>query len=104
MYTFKAYLEENPVKITANRGDVAEVVLGAAVTARFWKHPYPEGTPVSEADVREILKKVIKTNPVKLNRDDYEVDTKINDVILKLSSSLKTQVIGNSSQNYFLVL
>ena len=81
MYTFKAYLEENPVKITANRGDVAEVVLGAAVTARFWKHPYPEGTPVSEADVREILKKVIKTNPVKLNRDDYEVDTKINDVI-----------------------
>ena len=80
MKTFKRYLEEAaPQKISANRGDVAEVILGAAVTARFWKNP--AGEDVSEKDIRSIMRMVLKTNPVELTRNDLEIDTKISDTI-----------------------
>ena len=80
MKTFKRYLEEAaPQKISANRGDVAEVILGAAVTSRFWKNP--AGEKVSEKDIRSIMRMVLKTNPVSLTRNDLEIDTKISDTI-----------------------
>jgi len=80
MKTFKAYLKEAALpKISANRGDVAEVILGAAVTSRFWKHPV--GEKVSEKDIRSIMRMVLKTNPVALTRNDLEIDTKISDTI-----------------------
>jgi hypothetical protein len=81
MKTFKAYMltEANLTKISANRGDVAEVILGAAVVARFWKHPI--GEKVSESDIRSIIRMVLKSNPISLNRNDLEINTKISDTI-----------------------
>ena len=84
MRRFKNFFEkqlfnEAVTKITANRGDVAEVILGAAVTSRFWKHPV--GQDVNENDIRSVLRIVMKSNPISLNRNDLEIDTKISDTI-----------------------
>jgi len=65
--------------ISANRGDLAEAVLGAAVTARFWLRP--EGATVSNQDIKKVLESVIRTNPVKFKRDDLQLTAKITDTI-----------------------
>ena len=103
MGILKRYLVEK-AKISANRGDVGEFILGAAVTTRFWKKY--KGTNVSQADVESILNKVIKTNPVSLNREDdtVEIETDISDEIkFKVAVPKKAQEFMYDSNNWKLV-
>ena len=75
MQTFKTFvLHEKKMapKITANRGDVAEIVLGAAVTARFF-HPPQIDTKITRAHVDDILKKVLRSKSVVIQRPDRKV-------------------------------
>lgn len=63
----------------ANRGDLAEAVIGAAVTARFWLKP--EGRQVTEADLKKVLDSFLRSNPTTFQRDDLNVVTRITDEI-----------------------
>jgi hypothetical protein len=106
MLRFKQYLDlQEAEKVPANRGDVGEFVLGAAVTTRFWKKY--KGNDVTENDVKDILRKVIKTNPVSLKREDedvVEIDTQISDDIrFKVSVPKKAQEFMYDSKNWLLI-
>lgn len=68
MLDFKQFLSEAN-KISANRGDVAEIILGAAVTARFFNPPQVS-TKISKPDVYEMITKVLRSQDVTLQRTD----------------------------------
>ena len=68
MLDFKEFLSEAN-KISANRGDVAEIILGAAVTARFYNAPQVS-TKISKPDVYEMITKVLRSQDVTLQRQD----------------------------------
>ncbi len=78
MKSFKTYITEAQ-KIEANRGDLAEVLLGAAVTAKFWKHPAKGMVTID--DIKEVLRMVLKSNPIELKRGDIGYESKISDII-----------------------
>jgi len=69
MISFKSYLQERKVasKINANRGDVAEVILGAAVTAKFALTP--PGS-INKKNVEQVLAKVISSKSMQTSRPD----------------------------------
>ena len=54
-------------KINANRGDVAEVILGAAVTAKFALTP--PGS-INKKNVEQVLAKVISSKSMQTSRPD----------------------------------
>ena len=73
MKKFRSYLLEKAVpKIMANRGDVAEVLVGAAVTAKFYAKPVEK---VTRKDVEDILQKVIATGNMSVTRPDIASGT-----------------------------
>lgn len=79
MIGFKTYLKENKMSISANRGDVAEVILGAAVTAKFAASP---PNAITKKDIENVIAKVITSKAVKLTRPDMaKGGTNINDNI-----------------------
>ena len=71
-------LSEKIQKISANRGDVAEAILGAAVAAKFIKRPTDT---VTLEDVQSILAKVIISSPVETSVFDLEKVANIKDNI-----------------------
>ena len=71
-------LSEKIQKISANRGDVAEAILGAAVAAKFIKRPTDT---VTLKDVESILAKVIIASPVETSVFDLEKVANIKDNI-----------------------
>ena len=75
MLDFKEFLSEAN-KISANRGDVAEIILGAAVTARFYNAPQVS-TKISKPDVYEMITKVLRSQDVTLkDKTNYLVQLK----------------------------
>lgn len=87
MLKFNQFIAEKKMaapKIDANRGDLAEIILGASVAAKF-KYPPLSGTPtISKAEVKEILAMVIKATSKKtvLQRADKQKGTvKVDDNI-----------------------
>jgi len=78
MLTFEAYLVEQK-NIDANRGDIAEVILGAAVVARFKNMPYNKD--VEESDIYLILRQIMKQNPTRYKRDDFQLKGRVSDTI-----------------------
>ena len=63
MKTFKTYITEAKF----NKGDVAEVVLGAAMTAKFRK---ADDSAVTENEVEQIIREVIRGQSIEYNRLD----------------------------------
>lgn len=106
MQTFQSFISEAKMagKIDANRGDVAEIVLGAAVTARFF-HPPQIDTKVTRAHVDEILKKVLKSKQVSVSRPDRKVGAvEIDDNIkFKVGVPAKAWTFISSPRNWQLV-
>lgn len=84
MIPFKTFIKEAKMaaKIDANRGDVAEVILGAAVTTRFLYPPQQE-IRISKKQVFSVLQKVLRSKSVALKRPDMQKGTvKIDDNIM----------------------
>ena len=59
-------------KLGANRGDLAEIILGAAVTARFF-HPPQVHAKITKVHVEDILRQVLKSKNISLERPDRQV-------------------------------
>tara|TARA_R110001632_G_scaffold185755_3_gene306071 strand:+ start:368 stop:1489 length:1122 start_codon:yes stop_codon:yes gene_type:complete len=68
MLDFREYINE-AIKISANRGDVAEIILGAAVTARFFNSPQKTAI-ISKPHIYDMLSKVLRSQEVTLHRTD----------------------------------
>ena len=108
MISFKSYLQERKVasKINANRGDVAEVILGAAVTAKFALTP--PGS-INKKNVEQVLAKVISSKSMQTSRpDNARGTTKLKMILdlkwgypLKPGNLLVNLVIGILSMIYF---
>jgi hypothetical protein len=78
MKTFKSYMiTEGSSKISANRGDVAEAILGAAVAAKFALRPT---TDISVKDVELMLSKIVSSTAVSTKVYDYVKTEKIADI------------------------
>jgi len=68
-----------------NKGDVAEAILGAAVTAKFVVRPT---TDVSKKDIESVLNKMLLSNPVTIPTPDYIKTVKV----AKILDNIKFQV------------
>ena len=68
-------------KISANRGDVAEVILAASVSAKFYDRPAKDNkTPwiVTQDEVESMVKKILKNGRIVSQRQDIvKVDSKV---------------------------
>lgn len=110
MLKFNQFIAEKKMaapKIDANRGDLAEIILGAAVAAKF-KYPPLSGTPtISKAEVKEILAMVIKATSKKtvLQRADKQKGTvKVDDNIeFKVGVPAKAWTFVSDKNNWRLV-
>ena len=99
MLRFGTYLREAKMKIDANRGDVAEVILGAAVTAKFYSAPTSK---VDRKQIETVLKKVISSKKVTIKRPDImKGTTKINDdVRFQVGVPSKAWTFISNSKNW----
>ena len=72
MQRFKTFIKEAKMapKINANRGDVAEIILGAAVTAKFLHPPQTNRGKIIRKNVEEILTSVLKSKSLATTRPD----------------------------------
>tara|TARA_B100000519_G_C14227898_1_gene430905 strand:- start:319 stop:1449 length:1131 start_codon:yes stop_codon:yes gene_type:complete len=88
MKTFKTFIKEAKMapKINANRGDVAEIILGAAVTAKFLHPPQTNSGKISRKNVEDILKSVLKSKSLTTTRPDKLAGT------VKISDNIKFKV------------
>ncbi len=77
-------------KIDANRGDVAEALMGAAVCATFATRPH---TPITVAHIDTYLDKVLKTVSLSDNFNVKNLNTKVEDSIT-FSVSLPTKALA----------
>lgn len=110
MLKFNQFIAEKKMaapKIDANRGDLAEIILGAAVAAKF-KYPPLSGTPtISKAEVKEILAMVIKATSKKtvLQRADKQKGTvKVDDNIeFRVGVPAKAWTFVSDKNNWRLV-
>lgn len=110
MLKFNQFIAEKKMaapKIDANRGDLAEIILGAAVAAKF-KYPPLSGTPtISKAEVKEILAMVITAASKKtiLQRADKQKGTvKVDDNIeFKVGVPAKAWTFVSDKNNWRLV-
>lgn len=101
MQRLKSFIQERVMakKIDANRGDVAEVVVGAAVTAKFYSAPTGK---VSRRDVEGILRKVISTGNMKITRPDMSSGTTeiSDDIRFKVGVPAKAWAFISKSKNW----
>lgn len=101
MQRLKSFIRERVMakKIDANRGDVAEVVVGAAVTAKFYSAPTGK---VSRRDVEGILRKVISTGNMKITRPDMSSGTTeiSDDIRFKVGVPAKAWAFISKSKNW----
>jgi len=65
-------------EVKFNKGDVAEVVLGAAMTAKFRK---TDDSEVTEAEVTQIIREVVSTKSIEYDRPDIVKAKKVFDEI-----------------------
>lgn len=78
MLSFKAFLTESKF----NKGDVAEVVLGAAMTAKFRK---TDNSNVTEKEVEQIIREVIHGQSVEYKRlDKIETEEVFDRIIFRV--------------------
>ena len=66
-------MASNSKKINVNRGDIAEVILAAAVSAKFYDRPaHDNKTPwlVTHDEVLSMVKKILKTGRIVSKRHD----------------------------------
>jgi len=92
-------------KIDANRGDVAEAILGAAVCARFKVRPIDK---ITKKDIDAVLDSIFKSGAkeVNWNTPDYikNVKSKVNDVVtFKLALPAKAMSFISIVENRVLV-
>jgi hypothetical protein len=78
-----------PAKIEANRGDVAEALMGAAVCATFATRPF---TPITNAHIDLYLDKVLKQASLSDSFNVKNLKTKVEDRIT-FSISLPTKAL-----------
>tara|TARA_B100001113_G_scaffold348322_1_gene342006 strand:- start:339 stop:1466 length:1128 start_codon:yes stop_codon:yes gene_type:complete len=106
MKTFKTFIKEAKMapKIDANRGDVAEIILGAAVTARFYNPPQVHAK-ITRKHVDDILKQVLRSKQVTVQRPDRQVgEVQIDDNIkFKVGVPQKAWKFISDKNNWSLV-
>ena len=88
MQRFKTFIKEAKMapKINANRGDVAEIILGAAVTAKFLHPPQTNRGKIIRKNVEEILTSVLKSKSLATTRPDKLSGT------VKISDNIRFKV------------
>ena len=78
-------MASNSKKISVNRGDIAEVILAAAVSAKFYDRPaHDNKTPwlVTHDEVLSMVKKILKTGRIVSKRHDIvKVNARVKDRI-----------------------
>jgi hypothetical protein len=78
--SFRTYTNINEAKF--NKGDVAEVVLGAAMTAKFLK---TDDSAVTQREVEQIIREVISIKSVNYTRPDKtESEAKFDEITFKV--------------------
>ena len=106
MQRFKTFISEAKMagKIDANRGDVCEIIFGAAVTARFLHAPQDQAK-ITRKNVDDILKSVLRSKSLATTRPDKRSGTvRISDNIrFKVGVPQKAWTFMSDVKNWKLV-